>query len=146
MSPIPPNIVTTDDILEWQESVKQLRLIKAREMLLRRRIFTAFFPTPHEGTNKAPLANGWELKGGYTLNREVDGGAFMSMRPQLLVAGIRVDDIVRFKPELAKTVYNELVEGQRHLFDQCLVIKEGSPTLEIVLPAKAKAKLAGGAV
>lgn len=145
MTAIPPNLVTPADILEWEESVKMLRLVKAREMLLRKRIFTAFFPAPHEGTNKAPLANGWELKGGYTLNREVDGGAFLTMRQKFLESGIRVDDIVRFKPELAKTVYNGLVEAQRHLFDQCLVIKEGSPTLEILLPAKAKAKLAGGA-
>jgi hypothetical protein len=34
--------------------------------------------------------------------------------------------------------YRTLPEEQHQLFDQCLIVKPGSPALEIVLPAKAK--------
>jgi len=140
MAEIPTNVVTAQDLLEWDEAKKQLALLKNKEMMLRQKIFKAYFPTPKEGTNKAPLANGWELKGGYVLNRAVELGAFTNMRDQFLSAGLRVDDLVKFSPELVKSAYNKLTAEEQNLFDRCLVIKEGSPTLEIVLPAKNRAK------
>lgn len=145
MSEIPPNVVTVQDILEWEKAKDELTRVKNREMLLRTKIFKGMFPSPVEGTNKVPLANGYELKGGYVINRSVELGAFTSMRPLFQEKGFRVDDLVKFKPELVKSEYNKLTQEEQHFFDQCLVIKEGSPTLEIFLPAKAKKAMEGGA-
>jgi len=138
MAQIPENNVTDADLAEWYRLQDQLKKVKAAEMLLRTKIFKGFFPNPQEGTNNHNLPDGYVLKGKHTINREVDPGAFQAMREQFAQAGIHPDSLVQWKPSLKLGDYRELTAEQMHLFDQCLIIKPGSPALEIVLPAKAK--------
>jgi len=138
MTNIPANTVTQEDLAEWYRLQDELKRIKASEMLLRQRIFGAYFPSPVEGTNSAPLADGWVLKGKHTINRDIDPGALGAMKEQFAEAGISADALVQYKPSLVLKEYRTLTEEQRQLFDQCLIVKPGSPALEIVLPAKAK--------
>lgn len=138
MTTIPANTVSQEDLAEWYRLQEQLKKIKASEMLLRQKIFGCYFPSPAEGTNSAPLADGWILKGKHTINREIDPGAFGAMKTRFAEAGIRADDLVQYKPSLVLKEYRTLTEEQHQLFDQCLIVKPGSPALEIVLPAKAK--------
>jgi hypothetical protein len=138
MTAIPENTVTQEDLNLWYTMQDQLRALKASEMLLRQKIFKGFFTAPKEGTNTHPLANGWVLKGGYTITREVDMAALTVFKDRFNEAHINADALVQYKPSLIKSVYNTLTEEQRRLFDNALVIKPGSPSLEIVLPAKAK--------
>lgn len=49
-----------------------------------------------------------------------------------------MDDVIRWKPELAVTVYRNLTADQIHLVDQCLEIKPGSPSLDLVAPKEKK--------
>ena len=150
MTDIPANTVTQADLEEWFRLQEQLKKIKASEMLLRQKIFGAYFPSPEEGTNSAPLADGYVLKGKHTINRELDPGAFGAMRvpdpdsgkSRFEAAGINVDSLVQYKPSLVLKEYRTLTEEQRKLFDQVLIVKPGSPALEIVLPAKAKKETA----
>ena len=123
---------------EWDGMQKKMKELKAAEMILRKQLFAHFFPNPKEGTNKVPLAAGWELKGGYTLDRAVDVGALLANSERFVEAGISADALVERKPSLVTSVYRTLTAEQAQLFDQCLIIKPGSPSLEIVLPAKAK--------
>jgi hypothetical protein len=51
---------------------------------------------------------------------------------------LHIDKLVKWKPEVAITEYRKLTEEERNRFDQCLVIKPGSPSLEIVIPKRAK--------
>ena len=138
MTTIPANTVSQEDLHEWYRLQDELKKIKASEMLLRQKIFGAYFPSPAEGTNSAPLAEGWVLKGKHTINREIDPGAFGAMKTRFAEAGIRADDLVQYKPSLVLKEYRTLTKEQHQLFDQCLIVKPGSPALEIVLPAKAK--------
>jgi hypothetical protein len=48
--------------------------------------------------------------------------------------GIRADDLVTWKPELKIGAYRELTEEQRLVFDACLEIRDGSPSLSMVEP------------
>jgi len=137
MTNIPTNTVTQADLEEWYRLQEDLRRIRASEMLLRQRIFGAYFP-PVEGTNSAPLADGWVLKGKHTINRDIDLGALGAMKEQFAEAGISADALVQYKPSLVLKEYRTLTEEQRQLFDRALIVKPGSPALEIVLPAKAK--------
>jgi hypothetical protein len=57
---------------------------------------------------------------------------------RLELAGINVAALVKWKPELVLKNYRELTDEQKLIFNDCLVIKDGSPALEIVLPAKNK--------
>ena len=138
MTSIPNNAVSQADLAEWYRLQEELKRIKASEMLLRQRIFGAYFPSPVEGTNSAPLADGWVLKGKHTINRDIDPGALGAMKEQFAEAGISADALVQYKPSLVLKEYRTLTEEQRQLFDRALIVKPGSPALEIVLPAKAK--------
>jgi hypothetical protein len=137
MTGIPQNTVTQADINAWYEMQEQLKKLKASEMILRTKIFKAFFPTPKEGTNTAPLAEGWVIKGTFSIIREIDVGALDALGEVFEKAHISKDKLVKYTPSLKKAEYNTLTEEQKKLFDNALIIKPGSPSLEIVLPAKA---------
>lgn len=138
MTTIPTNPVTQEDLAEWFRLQEQLKNIKASEMLLRTKIFGFYFPSPVEGTNSVPLTEGWVLKGKHTISREIDPGALGAMKEQFVQAGISADALVQYKPSLVVKEYRTLTDEQRQLFDRALIVKPGSPALEIVLPAKAK--------
>lgn len=133
---LPQNELTQDDLNEWYRLKEELSRVKTKELLLRKKIFNACFPQPVEGTNNFPLTGGFVLKGKYTLSRDIDIGTFQAMREEFLNAGINYDSLVQYKPSLLLKNYRELTAEQLILFDQCLIIKEGSPALEIVLPKK----------
>ena len=139
MTAIPVNTATQEDLTLWHAMQSQLSALKAQEALLRSKIFKSFFPNPIEGTNTAPLAEGWVIKATYPITRKPDAALLVSMGPELRAAGIRMDEVIRYKPEVAITEYKKLTEEQRHLMDRVLEIKPGSPQMEIMLPKRAKA-------
>jgi len=145
MTQVPENEVTQADINKWYELQAQLKSIKASEMLLRTKIYKGLFKDPVEGTNTIPLAEGWVMKARRVIQRDIDIAALTinSANPELgpsrlELAGINVASLVKWKPELVLKNYRELTDEQKLIFNDCLVIKDGSPALEIVLPAKNK--------
>ena len=145
MTQVPENEVTQADINKWYELQAQLKSIKASEMLLRTKIYKGLFKDPKEGTNTIPLAEGWVMKAERVIRRDIDVAALTinSANPELgpsrlELAGINVASLVKWKPELVLKNYRELTDEQKLIFNDCLVIKDGSPALEIVLPAKNK--------
>lgn len=139
MTQIPNNDVTLADLTVWYEMQEQLTKLRASEMLLRKKLFAAFFPTPKEGTNSFALDQGWVLKGTYKIDRKIDIALLMNFSTSLRENGINPDALVKYEPSLVTKAYRELTAEQEKLFDQVLVVKPGAPSLEIVLPAKAKA-------
>ena len=128
-------------LVEWNTALKALdgvKLIVARELLLRKEVGKLFFPAPKEGTNSVKLNDGWELKYNYPIKRDVDEGALGALKAEFIKLGISSDKLVEYKPSLVTTEYRTLTEEQIQLFDQALIVKPGSISLEIVLPAKAK--------
>ena len=129
-----------DHIAEWYSVAKQMAALKSKEHLLRLRLAAFFFPEPKEGTNKVPIPEGqrWHLKMKHVLNRTVDEAALMASREDLTTAGVSVDKIIKYKPELAKSEYNKLTDEQKKLVDRCLTIKPGTPQLELWISAADK--------
>lgn len=136
MTEIPENTVTQADLSAWYEMSQQLKTLRAKEMLLRKKIFDNAFPDPKEGTNNFELADGYMLKGKYELNRDIDQGALDALKDTLREKGINPDVLVKYKPSLSIREYRQLTEEEHKLFDQCLIVKPGSPSLEIVLPKR----------
>lgn len=134
MTQIPENEVTMQDLVNWQEMVQQLRNLKNAEMLLRKKIAKHYFPLAIEGTQKADLNAGYKLKLTLPYTRDFDMGALSAAREDFQAQGIPVESLMRTKYELDKKEYNTLTEEQRVTFDQVLIIKPGSPSLEIVAP------------
>lgn len=138
MTLIPGNEVTMEDLKEWYRLQDELKVIRKTEMLLRTKIFQGLFVEPKEGTNSMNLPDSYVLKAKHNITRELDPGAFAANRDRFVAAGIYPDTMVQYKPSLVLSAYRELTSEQAMLFDECLIIKPGSPSLEIVLPAKAK--------
>lgn len=138
MSEIPVNVVTPNDIAIWYEMSKQLADLRVKESLLRKKVFGGLFPAPVEGSrNVHDLGNGYKLKATHVIQRDIDEGEFTARVPDFRAAGFDPNKLVRRKPELIKSAYNELTAEQKNLFDFALIIKPGSPQLEVVAP-KAK--------
>ena len=139
MSAIPANAVTQEDLNAWSQLQKQLGDLKSAEMLLRTKIFKGLFPNPVEGTNSVPSGTeGWVIKAKYPINRKPDVALLTARAPELRAAGIVLEDVIHTIPELATGEYRKLTDEQRHLLDQVMEVKPGSPALEIVLPKRAK--------
>jgi len=136
MTEVPENTFTKDDLAKWYEMNDNLKALRGSEMVLRKKIFGAAFPDPKEGTNSYAMEDGYVLKGKHSLTREIDPGAFGAIKDMMREAGVNPDELVQYKPSLVLKKYRELGEDNKHLFEQCLIIKPGSPSLEIVLPAK----------
>lgn len=136
MSQIPATEVTQADLNLWYQMQQQLGDLKSKEALLRARIAQHFFKAPVEGTNKLPLADGWQLKMTHVINRTVDKAALDALRPELEAANIVIADVIRYKPEVAIGNYRQLTEEQQKLLDNALVIKPGTAQLEISLPKR----------
>jgi hypothetical protein len=138
MVQIPDNSVGQKDLEEWYLANEQLAKLKAREMMLRKRIFNHYFPTPKEGTNDAELPDGYVLKATYPITRTVDEAGLSVLKEQFVEAKISTDKLVSYKPSLVVSEYRTLTAEQQQLFDQALIIKPGTPALEIVQPKKPK--------
>lgn len=137
MAEIPAPDVTQEDISEWWRIQQQLSDLKTKESLLRNRIFKAKFQNPVEGTNKFPLADGWQINATHVVNRSIDRAALASMSEEFAKLHINVADLVEYKPELKIGAYRKLTAEQQRTFDSALVIKDGTPQMKIELPKRA---------
>jgi hypothetical protein len=141
MTAIPENKVTSQDLIAWKEMQEQLGKLKAAEMLLRQKIYAGLFVEPHEGTNTVPLNEGWVLKANRVINRKVDLPvlqAYSAPGGPLEKMGVNPNNLIEWEPKLKVKEYRTLTEEQRLVFDTCLTISDGSPSMQIMLPAKAK--------
>lgn len=135
MTEIPEPEVNMELLAKWFAMAQEISKLKQQEGLLRKRIFTHFFPKPKEGTNTHILPDGYQLKATHVVNRTVDPATVRTLRESFVEKQIPIDDLVDWKPSLVKSIYNGLTEEQQHLFDQCLIVKDGSPTLTISAPS-----------
>lgn len=123
---------------QWYVLKDQLKQISEQEMALRKELVASYFPERVEGTNTVDLGDGFALKAQHKLNRKVDLGTLSAMRDRLTQNRIKVDALVEYKPSLVLREYRQLTEEERQLFDSCLIISEGSPTLEVAAVKKKK--------
>lgn len=128
--------VTQEDLNAWHSACEELTKIKEKELALRKKISAFFFPNPTEGTNKAPLADGWIIKLTHVVNRTIDMAAVTNLGEEFTAAGIRTDVLIKYKPEVSISNYRSMTEAQRNLFDQALTLRPGTPQVEIVKPKR----------
>ena len=140
MTPIPTNQVTPKDIADWQTAKKELDAMKAVEMLLRKRIFGAFFPEPVEGSNNFVLPSGEKLNATHVIDRKIDKASLEIYSKKWVAEGHPLaqlgSQLVKWEPSLEIKPYRMLDEDTRTEFENVLTIKPGSPQMKI-LPAKA---------
>ena len=123
--------ITQHELNRWYALQQELAEIKVQEMALRKKLFNHFFLKPTEGTNTVNLGD-WKVVGKYVITRTVDGASIKARDDELREYGIPLDDVIEWKPTLKIGAYRKLTKEQVHLLDQCLEIKEGSPSLQMV--------------
>lgn len=125
------------DWLAAQAEVASFKPAIAKEMELRKAVMAEFFPLPKEGVNDFPLAEGWVLKATYKLDRKVDMGAIPAVYAKLREMGVNPDPLLEYKPSLVTSAYKAMATinpEAAHVFDQALIIKPASPTIELKAP------------
>lgn len=130
---IPPALVTQADIDEWDKVQAEMKALKAKEMLIRQRIYRGIFARPDEGTNKHTFDDGSLLKATRVIDRKVEIGAMQALAAKdgpFQEAGINANVLIKWTPELVIKEYRKLTPAQVLIFDQALIIKDGSPSLE----------------
>jgi hypothetical protein len=129
---------------EWRQALLAAADAKAiieTEQRLRKEVTALFFPEPKEGTNNFDLGSDWKLKAVYKIDRKVDEAALPSVLDELHKLKVVTDNLVVYKPEVSTSTYKALKEvnpDAAKVFEQALIIKPGSGTLELIVP-KAKA-------
>lgn len=153
MVEIPENPISMEDVQVWYRAKLEIKRLQAIENLLRPKIFKHFFPAAKEGTNTSnPLdSTGYVLKGQRIISREVDMGVVDTFRQpgsdgspsKFQQANINPDNYFKTKLELKVGEYRKLTAEELQVIDQCLVIKDGMPQLDIV-PPSTRGQKAGG--
>lgn len=126
---------------QWYSAKKAADKAVAAEKALRAELVALAFPDGlKEGAkNKADLPESWQLSVTGVVNRTVDeaalGDALALIEEK---TGTKIDpaDLIRYKPELKVSAYKELGDDVKKLFDNALVIKDGSPQVEVKLPKR----------
>lgn len=119
-------------LTDWQELSKKIATLKQTESAMRTKLMTNFFPDAEEGTNTFDLGNLWKLKGVRKITRKCDEASFEAVFEEL-PEGMK-DSLIKFKPELVGKEYKKLSVEHKKIFDQCLIIKDGMPSLKVVPP------------
>ena len=134
-----PEVPTLDIsvVAEWHNSMVRLKALKLEEAELRKKVIS-YFPAPVEGTNKLDLGDGHSIKLTHKLTRNIDEAALIERTEEMESQGIPLDMLIRRKPELAKSVYNKLPKAALQLFDQLLIVRPASGSIEIVKNPKGK--------
>jgi hypothetical protein len=119
-------------LARWEELSASIRHLQAEERALREALFAGTFPDPKEGTNSYTLPDGRIVKGVYKLNRNLIEPELDKVLKKL--GWKRADAPLRVHVSLELEKYRRLREPVRLVFDECLEIKPGLPTLSVVLP------------
>lgn len=131
-------------LLLWQEQKTQLDYFKQEEMKTRKVVVENEFANAGKGTSRVPLGNGYQLKAVKTetlsvIKNEADKENPYSHLPALMkdLPAHVASSILTWKPEVNTKVYNALTDAEREMVNKFVLLKDGSPALEIEAPKKA---------
>lgn len=125
-----PEEVTLDDLKHWKQLCSKLKIMKEEEMELRKKIAAFYFQDPKIGTN-THKQDGVVIKFKKSLNISVDAAVLPAVLKEL------PDDyeqhLVKYKPELMLKNYKTLPADSKAIFDECLIVKDASPSITVEL-------------
>lgn len=136
MVQLPENNMTDEQkyavLYAWYEKKQEFATVQAQERALRDTVVSIFFPGGlEENTNKVKLSTGDDLVVTQPYTRKVDKAIFSSLLPQLVEAGVDVNEVTETKVELRVAAYRKLAANQLEIFDECVTTTPGSPQVEI---------------
>lgn len=120
------------------QEAEKAKQVLAEEQMIRAACAREFFGEhPNEGTNSFELSDGYVLKATVQYTRTVDKAAFLNVSDRLReLLGPKVDELVRWKPDLAVGEFRKLEGEAAALMNSVTTTKSGLPGMEIVLPKR----------
>lgn len=138
MTEIPKYQLSADEFAAWCALVKdiksknkELKPLKTKELLLRKKIIKAFFPNPKEGVNRFSLDDTHALKCTYKLSYDIDEPVLQSLNKDFKEHEIPLSRLLKYKASLVLKDYRALEDDKKALFNQAVVIKPATSELEI---------------
>lgn len=121
-------------LYNWYSKKEELAKVQAQERALRQSVVSVFFPDGlNENTNKIKLDTGDDLVVTQPYTRKVDKAIFSQILPDLVKAGVDVNEVTETKVELRVTAYRKLTAEQLAIFDECVTTTPGSPQVKIAV-------------
>jgi hypothetical protein len=123
------------DIEEWYGLNEDLKVMKADELRLRKKVFAKYFNNPEEGINSYDVGSGHVLKGTHKLNRSIDEKALTDL-PGTKAMQAAIKACIKWKPSLVKKEYDRLSDKLKRQLDKAVITKPSTPSLQIVQPKR----------
>lgn len=121
-------------LYNWYSKKEELAKVQAQERALRQSVVSVFFPDGlNENTNKIKLDTGDDLVVTQPYTRKVDKAIFSQILPDLIQAGVDVNEVTETKVELRVAAYRKLTAEQLAIFDECVTTTPGSPQVKIAV-------------
>jgi len=121
-------------LYNWYSKKEELAKVQAQERALRQSVVSVFFPDGlNENTNKIKLDTGDDLVVTQPYTRKVDKAIFSQILPDLVKAGVDVNEVTETKVELRVAAYRKLTAEQLAIFDECVTTTPGSPQVKIAV-------------
>lgn len=121
-------------LYNWYCKKEELVKVQAQERALRQSVVSVFFPDGlKENTNKIKLDTGDDLVVTQPYTRKVDKAIFSQILPDLIEAGVDINEVTETKVELRVAAYRKLTAEQLAIFDECVTTTPGSPQLKIAV-------------
>ncbi|UVK80461.1 hypothetical protein [Escherichia phage vB_EcoM_PD328] len=121
-------------LYKWYSKKEELAKVQAQERALRQSVVSVFFPDGlNENTNKIKLDTGDDLVVTQPYTRKVDKAIFSQILPDLIEAGVDVNEVTETKVELRVAAYRKLTAEQLAIFDECVTTTPGSPQVKIAV-------------
>jgi hypothetical protein len=141
---------------KWAELNEQLKTIKKQEAELRKEVISEMFPTHKvEGTENVEIGEDWKLKATFKQTYEWEKGRDFSFNLLDSEAGkdltelwVKLSDLpdsdtilktlFKVKIEFNATSYKKLLPTVQEIINPYIVVKEASPSLDLVAPKEVK--------
>lgn len=121
-------------LYNWYSKKEELAKVQAQERALRQSVVSVFFPDGlNENTNKIKLDTGDDLVVTQPYTRKVDKAIFSQILPDLIEAGVDVNEVTETKVELRVAAYRKLTAEQLAIFDECVTTTPGFPQVKIAV-------------
>ena len=136
---------TRDALIQnWQAAQSELAAAKDKESALRAEVIaTLFAEHPDKGTVNYELGGGYKVKAVFKQNLRLNNAddavdkALSKIEKTGPEGQFIAQRLVKWKPELAITEYNDLDPKFKKIIDEVLTISAATPAVELVIP-KAK--------
>ena len=128
------NKVQAAKLSEWEDTADELKILKSREMRLRKELFEELFPVPKLGVNNLTLNEEWILQGTAKETKKVDQEVMANIIDHLSVTA--ADKAIKITYSINYAAFDFIDDNDQALLLSAVTTKPAAPTLKISKPKR----------